>query len=164
MKVLPKLLVALTASLLLSSCAATGPKFTELESSILTLPPETGRIYIYRTSVLGAAIQPTVRLNGEEVGQAVPYGFFYVDRKPGAYEIVTSTEVDRKLSLTLDKGQIRYVRLSVSIGFFVGHVYPELVENQVGQKEIQDCRYIGQQYGNGRQTRHSDNARAERKD
>jgi len=77
------------------------------------------------------------------VGKAVPNGFFYVDRSPGNYQMVTSTEVERKLSLTLDKGQTRFVRLNISVGFFVGHVYPELVDNEVGQKEIQNCRYIG---------------------
>ncbi len=143
-RVLSKLLFVITVSFLLVGCATTGPKFTELAPSISNLAPNMGRIYIYRTSVLGAAIQPQVNLNGEVIGKAVPKGFFFVDKKPGNYVITTSTEVTRKLSLTLDKGQIRYVRLNVSLGFFVGHVYPELVEPQVAEKEIQDCRYIGE--------------------
>jgi len=57
--------------------------------------------------------------------------------------VVTSTEVERKLSFVLDKGQSRYVRFSTSIGFFVGHVYGELVEPDIGMKEIQDCNYTG---------------------
>ena len=128
---------------LLSGCATSGPKFVEMNNSIPKISPDTGRIYIYRPSSFGGAIQPNVRLNGEAIGKAVSWGFFYVDRKPGNYEIITSTEVDRKLSLTLDKDQTRYVRLNTSLGFFVGHVYPELVESQVAEKEIQDCRYVG---------------------
>ncbi|MCZ6849603.1 MAG: hypothetical protein O7F75_12250, partial [Alphaproteobacteria bacterium] len=72
-------------------------------------------------------------------------GFVYADRPPGNYEIMTSTEVSRKLSFTLKKGQTRYVRLNVSFGFFVGHVYPELVEPQVGRDEIKGTRYTGKQ-------------------
>ncbi len=94
--------------------------------------------------MLGAALQPEVKLNGEVVGKAVPNGFFYVDQEPGNYKIATSTEVDRHLSLALEKGQTRYVRLNISMGFFVGHVYPELVENEDGEKEIQQCSYTGQ--------------------
>jgi hypothetical protein len=124
-------------------CATTGPKYSEFAPTISNLAPDTGRIYIYRPSSLGAAVQPNVKLNEEVIGEAISWGFFYVDRKPGNYEILTSTEVDRKLSLILDKGQTRYVRLNISMGFFVGHVYPELVENEEGQKEIEDCRYIG---------------------
>jgi len=142
-KVLSKLLFLLMLSFLLTACATTGPKFNELAPSISNLAPGMGRIFIYRTSVIGGLIQPEVKLNGEVIGRAVPKGFFYVDKKPGNYVITISTEVTRKLSLTLDEGQIRYVRLNVSMGFFVGHIYPELVEPQVAEKEIQNCRYIG---------------------
>jgi len=132
------------AAFLLAGCA-TGPKYGEIAPSFGKLSPDKARIYVYRASALGAAVQPQVKLNGETIGTAVSQGFFYVDRAPGHYEMMTSTEVDRKLSLTLDKGQTRYVRLNISLGFFVGHVYPELVEPDVGQKEIQECSYIGQQ-------------------
>ena len=142
MKSFLKSILILVISLFMISCAATGPKFTELSSSISILPPDTGRIFIYRTSFLGGAVQPEVELNGEVIGKAVPAGFFYADRKPGNYEVLTSTEVDRRLSLTLDSGQVRYVRLDVSFGFFVGHIFPVLVEDEVGKKEIQECRYV----------------------
>jgi hypothetical protein len=122
---------AIFVAFFLAGCA-TGPKFSEISSSINEPAADKGRIYIYRTAVLGAAVQPEVKLNGEVVGKAVPNGFFYVDRGPG------------DLSLTLDKDQTRYVRLNISMGFFVGHVYPELVENSVGKQEIQQCSYTGQ--------------------
>ncbi len=144
MKTLSKLFFISLLALLIGGCATSGPKFTEFAPNMSTMAPDTGRIYIYRPSSFGAAVRPDVKLNGEVIGEAVSWGFFYVDRKPGNYEILTSTEVDRKLSLTLDKGQSRYVRLNISIGFFVGHVYPELVDNDVGEKEIQDCRFTGQ--------------------
>jgi hypothetical protein len=144
MKSLKKVIFALTVSLLLAGCATSGLKYSEFKPTVSNVNPDDARIYIYRTTVLGAAVQPEVKLNGEVVGRAVPRGFFYVDRKPGGYEITTTTEVERKLSLTLDKGQTRYVRLNISIGFFAGHVYPELIENDVAQKEIQDCRYTGE--------------------
>lgn len=143
MKVLTKVLSAVAISLVLAGCATTGAKFSEMAPTLTRLPSDSGRIYIYRSTSFGAAVQPEVKLNGEVVGQAVPYGFFYVDKRPGHYEIMTSTEVDRKLSLTLESGQTRYVRLNISFGFFVGHVYPELVENDIGKEEIQDLRYIG---------------------
>ena len=144
MKAIKNCFLFLIVALLLGGCATTGPKFTEYAPSISHLAPDTGRIYLYRTSVLGAAIQPEVKHNGEVIGKAVPRGFFYVDKKAGNYTIMTSTEVKRKLSLTLEEGQTRFVRLNISMGFFVGHVYPVLVESQVGEKEIQNLRYIGQ--------------------
>jgi Protein of unknown function (DUF2846) len=127
-------------------CATTGPKFMELGSQLPSLDSDTGRIYIYRKTAFGAAIQPKVVVNGENVGYAVPKGFIFLDKKPGNYEIMTSTEVERKLSLTLEGGQTRFVRLNISLGFFVGHVYPELVENEVGEADIQNLHYIGDRF------------------
>ncbi len=82
-KGMTKLFLFLIVALLLGGCATTGPKFTEYAPSISHLAPDTGRIYLYRTSVLEAAIQPEVKLNGEVIGKAVPNGFFYVDKKAG---------------------------------------------------------------------------------
>lgn len=137
--------LALLAMVLLSlgGCATSGPTYPEFIPTAPKLDPANARIYIYRTTALGAAVQPEVKVNDKVVGTAVPVGFFFVDRKPGAYVISTTTEVERNLSLTLDKGQTRYVRLNISIGFFVGHVYPELVDNDVGEKEIRECRFTG---------------------
>ncbi len=127
----------------LGACATSGPKYSETRPFAATAAAGDGRIFFYRTAVLGMAVQPDVRINGEVVGTATPNGYFYVDRKPGNYEVTTTTEVERKLSLTLDKDQTRYVRLGISMGFFVGHVFPELVDSEVGLKELQDCRYTG---------------------
>lgn len=131
-------LIALT----LSACAS-GIKFTEMNPAITPKDADSGRIFFYRTTIMGAALKPDIRLNGTKVGDSVAQGFFYVDRPAGNYEIVTSTEVDRKVSFVLEKGQTRYVRFSVSMGFFVGHVYGELVDPAVGLEEIKECKYTG---------------------
>jgi Protein of unknown function (DUF2846) len=129
-------------SLLISGCAS-GPSFAEASRSLPPLDPAKGRIYLYRTTVMGTAIQPDIRVNGEVVGSAKPKGFLVVDRPAGQYQISTSTEVNRTLSLTLSPGQTRYVKLSLSMGFMVGHVYPELVENVQGSADVQECSFLG---------------------
>jgi hypothetical protein len=93
--------------------------------------------------MLGAAIRHEVRLDGQAVGKAVSHGYFYVDAAPGAHVVETTTEVSRRLSFTLEQAQTRYVRLKIAMGFAVGHVYGELVENDVGEKEIAECKYTG---------------------
>jgi hypothetical protein len=143
MKSFAKLTLTLVFCCLFSACATSGLKYSEFKSTSVYMTPDNSRIYIYRATTLGAAVQPEVKVNGEVVGKAVPNGFFYVDGISGAYVISTSYKVERRLFLTLDKGQTRYVRLNIAKGFFVGYVYPELVEDEVAQKEIQDCRYTG---------------------
>ena len=143
MKVLEKIVFVMIVSLFLGGCATKGPSFSEMAPSISEVSANTGRIYFYRTTVFGAALQPEVKINNEVVGKATARGFFYADKEPGNYEITTSTEVKRKLSLILEEGQSRFVRFGVSMGFFVGHVYPELVSPEEGKLEIQNCKYTG---------------------
>lgn len=138
-----KHLIVLTLFALLVAGCASGPKYAEVAGTLSKPDPELGRIFIYRSTALGAAVQPAVQLDGQMVGKAVPRGFFYVDVEPGSHKIMTATEVERALSLVVDPGQTRYVRLGISMGFFVGHVYPELVDNEVGASEIKDLSYIG---------------------
>ena len=134
--------LALGLATLVCGCAS-GPKYTVIRGNIPACDPERGRVFVYRSSAVGAAVQPSVMMSGEKVGQAKAKGFFYVDKPPGNYEISTKTEVKRSLSLTLDKGQTKYVRLGVSVGFFVGHVYPELVEAATAEEQLTKCKYMG---------------------
>lgn len=127
----------------LGGCATSGVRYAELSPQALEFSPDSGRIYLYRTSALGAAVQPVVKLDGEVIGAAVAEGYFYVDRAPGTYTISTSTEVERTLSVTLEKGQTRYVRLNMSFGFFLGHVTPVLVDEETARKQLRNCHYTG---------------------
>ena len=101
-------------------------------------------MYFYRSVIIvGAAIHPNIVLNGEVVGVSKPGGFFFVDRSPGAMQVSTSTEVEKKLSFTLNAGEVRYVKTVIGFGIVAGRVYPELVDKAVGEKEIQDASYTG---------------------
>jgi hypothetical protein len=127
--------------IILSACASGAP-FTKLNPSLSPEAPETGRIFFYRPSGAGAAVIPDIVLNGETVGRAVGQGFFFIDRPAAEYTVMTSTEVKRKVSFVLEKGQTRYIRFNISIGFFVGHVYGELVDEEKALPELQKCKFI----------------------
>lgn len=140
MKINTKFISIVCTFFIMVGCAS-GPSFNEYSSSIPDMASDTGRIYIYRSSALGAAIQPKIRINGEVVGNAVPKGFFYVDRPAGNYEISASTEAKRSLTLGLEPGDERYVRLEVKMGLLAGHIKPVLVENSVGKQEILKTKF-----------------------
>jgi len=139
-----RLVSAAALVLMLSACAATGPKMAEVKSSIPALKASEGRIYFYRAdSMFGAAIQPTIKLNGQDVGSSKPGGFFFVDAAPGPKEVSTETEVEKKLTFALSPGETRYVKTRVGFGVIAGRVYPELVDKAVGEGEIAQASYIG---------------------
>ena len=143
MKKLMSVGITVVAFLLLAGCAS-GPSYQEHASMIQTLAADSGRIYLYRKTAFGALMQPDVRIDDEVVGEAVPGGFFYVDLPPGTHVVSASTEAERKLSLTLDANEEKYVRLEIRMGLFVGHVKPVLVDSEVGREEIQKMKFTGQ--------------------
>jgi hypothetical protein len=104
--------------------------------------PMTDRA-VLTTPQIYARIQPSIKLNGNVVGESKPGGFFYVDVRPGDYEVVLSTEVDKKLTFKLERQQQRCVRMSVGLGVVVYRVYPELVDPAVCDSEIQTSSYTG---------------------
>ena len=135
------LFTAVLLVLLLSGCA-TGPKYTEVVSTIPSLTPSQGRVYFYRPSAFGAAVQPDINLNGQKVGTAKPHGFYFVDRAPGNYEVTAATETEKKLTFTLEPRQERYVRLKIQMGVFVGRIVPELVDKVEAEGELQGLSFI----------------------
>ncbi len=134
---------ALVVALLVSGCAS-GPKYRVVASTFPPLATEKGRIYFYRPSAAGAAVQPDIKLNGEKVGTAKPHGFYFVDRGPGNYEVTAATETEKKLTFVLEPNQERYVRLKIQMGLFVGRVVPELVDKQEAETELKDLSYIAE--------------------
>lgn len=135
-------IVLVSAALLQIGCAATGAVYDDMVQSVPPVPQDMGRIYFYRPSkFVGAAIQPKVRLNDEVVGKATPGGFFFVDRNPGKYTVSTSTEVEKSLTMTLDGGQTRYVRLTIGMGIMVGRVYPELRSKADATAELAGLKF-----------------------
>lgn len=122
---------------------ASGPKFDTVATSLPPVPGGKARIFIYRSSSLGAAIQPDVRLNGAVVGKAEPNGVFYVDRDPGNMEVITGSEVNRKLTFTAGAGETRYVKLGVGLGVLVYRIVPELVSEEQAKKDMAGLAYTG---------------------
>ncbi|WP_118185104.1 DUF2846 domain-containing protein [Paraburkholderia phosphatilytica] len=139
------LLLAGGAALLAAGCAASGPQYKDVASSIPTLAPDNGRIYFLRTdSFVGAMLQPEIKLNDKVVGHSKPGGFFYVDEPAGSYTVATTTEVTKSITFNLNAGETKYVRTAVSMGVLVGHIAPSLDYPENAQAEIQSLKYTGE--------------------
>lgn len=147
MRFAPIPLGLLLALVLLGGCAPAGPTYIEAAQAFPPLDSEKARVFFYRPSSIGFAIRPGVRLNGEKVGTAEPLGFYFVDRQPGKYEVLIITETEKTLTLVLERGDVRYVRLSPQLGIFMGRIYPELVDHAEALEQLKDLRYIARPLG-----------------
>lgn len=143
-----KLAMAATAVALVSGCA-TGIKHEQMASSMPSLKQGQGRIYFFRSaSMVGAALQPEIRLNGEVVGQSKPGGFFFVDRAAGNYVASASTETEKTVSFTLQGGETKYIRSSVSFGVLVGRVVLEPETPEKAKAELGSLSFTGSPVAN----------------
>jgi len=136
--------LAVAMSLVYLAGCASGAKYAEVAPTIRPPSPTQGRVYFYRPSALGAAVQPDIKLNGQKVGTAKPHGFYFVDRDPGDYEVTAATETEKKLTFTLEPRQERFVRLKIQVGVFVGRIVPELVDRAEAQDELQSLSFIAE--------------------
>ncbi|HEX4860348.1 MAG TPA: DUF2846 domain-containing protein [Rhizomicrobium sp.] len=134
----------LLATLPASQAFAEDTTYAKLHASEPPIAPGQGRIYFYREeqAFIGAALQPTVMINGESTGgRAKPGDYFYIDRPAGTYEISTTTEMKEVTTVPLEAGKSAYVKLEVRLGLFVGRISPGLVDPTQGAQEIADCDY-----------------------
>lgn len=129
-------LAAFAALCLMVSGCATGPSLQQSQASIPELSPDRGRVYFYRTnSGFGAAIQPSVKLDGVVVGDSVPGGVFYCDVVPGPHIAGVTTEVDRTVNFSVAAGEPAYIKMDWGFGYLVYRVQIETVAPNIGAGE-----------------------------
>ncbi|MGR4870651.1 DUF2846 domain-containing protein [Variovorax sp. LARHSF232] len=127
---------------LLTGCAS-GPRYADIAPNIPPPEPEQGRIFFYRSSVMGAAIQPDLRLDGQVVGSFAPRGFFYVDRPLGRYTAQARTEAEAKLDIDVLPQRTSYVEMSIGLGFVIGQPKLALRTPTEALPDMVDLAYIG---------------------
>lgn len=140
-------LVLLLLAAALAGCVS-GPKYSKIKNSIPELNPEQGRIYFHRTdsSIVPTSQMPDIVLNGTVVGK-VARGFFYIDRPPGFYVVLTKGGVGPQsrpqLTFALYANQTLYVQSKSSYGILSDRHYFELVYAEKALVEMQDLGYTG---------------------
>ena len=129
------LLAAALGLALLSGCAA-GPKLNEVYAAPPGALPGQARIYFYRPlDAFLIARDTDFVINDQRVGKAVSGAVFYRDALPGRYRIHTVDDDASVIYLSLEAGDVAYVRAQSQLGklgFGVGAV---LVTPEVGRRE-----------------------------
>jgi len=133
----------LLGALGLVGCGATGPRYSEIEAKLPPLDKEQGRVFFYRPSIIGAAIQPDVRLDGQVVGVSQPNSFFFVDRPAGEYKASAKTESEATINLKVQPMTVSYVSMGIGIGIMVGRPNFSIVTESQAKPELSGLAYGG---------------------
>ena len=139
MSTVSKLLANLLVVVSLAGCATLGPKF-EPEK---TAPTDYALVYVYRLpGIVGGGVVYTVRANGSDISTLPAGGYFVYHAPPGEVELSAQTEAKTSVTIDAKAGHTYYVRGSVGIGVFIGHPHLVVVSDDVGAKEIADCKLV----------------------
>lgn len=104
---------------------------------------ELGRIVVYRTGIMGTAIQPTVEIDNVQKGKCQPKGVFTADVPAGNRVVAATTEVRRETVVTVERGKASYVRCGIGFGVLVGQPRLEVVPEETGRTESAALAYTG---------------------
>lgn len=126
------------ALLMLGGCSAKGPQFAGFQK------PQDGnsKVYIYRTSFLGAAVVPNIHqknLDTNEsliLGEVKPSGYISTEIKPGNYEFWAKTEAKNEVQIAAKANETYCVEHYISFGFFIGHPQFKMIPMEKCEKEI----------------------------
>lgn len=120
--------------LALVGCAS-GTAIKDSKEAATAIPSGMGQVVVYRTGLMGSAVQPSVSIDGVKKGACQPNGAFIATVKPGDRLVSAATEVKRETVVRVESGQPSYVRCSIGMGFFVGQPHLEVVPAKTGKLE-----------------------------
>lgn len=130
MKIAASLMVCMT----LVGCAS-GTAIKDTKEASAAIPAGMGRVVVYRTGMMGSAVQPTVAVDGVKKGVCQPNGAFFANVAPGDRVVSAATEVKRETVVRVERGQSAYVRCSIGFGLMVGRPHLEVVPPAKGKSE-----------------------------
>ncbi|MFV0411009.1 MAG: DUF2846 domain-containing protein [Paracoccus sp. (in: a-proteobacteria)] len=137
-----KKIALLFAALSLSACAS-GTSLQETGAAKQPIAADKGRIVVYRTSLMGMAVQPDVYIDGAKASTCAPRGAFSKDVAPGTHSISATTETQKTVQIAVQPGQTADVRCSIGFGMLVGRAVFEAVPAATGQKESAGLAFTG---------------------
>ena len=136
------LLLTTLLSLVATGCAS-APSFEQQQQGLAPPQSGNGRLYVYRLDGDGTTIRPSVKIDGESVGRAVPGTFFYRDMPVGNYEVSSSSDKDSPVSFRLRSGEVKYVRFDADLTPTSWDIIPVLVDSEVAGVELTYTKYAG---------------------
>ncbi len=134
--------IASALTLTVAGCAS-GPTISETQNVVAPPAPGLTRIVVYRTGILGAAIQPIIKVGNKETGRCTPNGVFFVDVPKGKHRVSATTEVDRGITVDTTNASTAYVKCSIGFGVAVGRPKVEVVARATGMSETANLAYRG---------------------
>jgi hypothetical protein len=138
---------ALVGTALLTACQSVpmGDPARSAELKKFAPNPNAGQIYVCRDDrFFGAAITPTVELNGKPVARLARSNYFFAELPPGDHTVVIKTlEHDSKFPFKIAAGQQTFFSTWISFGIIAGRGIIDTVTTEEGKKCVSSSELVG---------------------
>ena len=141
--------ILISSAVLLFGCASVKMAPKEIDSALknFTPPPsDKAGLYIYRNSAVGSALTKEVYVDSVLIGETANKVFFYVKISPGVHTLSTESEFsENSITFQADGGKNYFAEQYIKMGIFFGGANIEMVDEEVGMKEVLECDLADQQ-------------------
>ena len=136
------ILVIIFIASIVSGCASVKMENKELsEKTKQFSKPTSGNsgLYIYRDSVIGAALKKDIWVDGKCIGESAAKVFFYTEVAGGkSHVIATESEFSpNELSILVEEGKNYFIRQFIKLGVLVGGAGLEIIPEEKGKAAIE---------------------------
>ena len=107
-----------------------------------SVPEGEANIYLYRNEVFGAAIKLPVVLDDKIVGDTAAKTYMLLKVTPGLHTIISKSEKDSELLITVEEGKNYFVWQEVKMGLWTARSKLHLVDEATGKAGVSECKLI----------------------
>ncbi len=138
------------AAMTFTGCATSGPKMARVRQELAPIPKKKGRIFFYRESAfVGSLLRPSVKLNGDFVGEMPNGSVFFEDVDPGEYKVAITTELTNETTVIVAAGEEQYVRITPYFGLLVGRFELEWIVTADAQRAADGLSFVDSKSSGG---------------
>jgi hypothetical protein len=139
------LILSLSVGALLTGCGSVKLADPERSASVKSISPSAtaGQIFVCRNAFIGAAIKPTIELDGQPIAVIGRNTFSFNEVTPGDHVLVAkSPEHDSTLPFSIAAGQQKYFQTWISMGVFVGWAVIDEWEPEEARKCVDESDLV----------------------
>ena len=107
-----------------------------------SIPEGNANIYLYRNEILGAAVKLAVVLDDKLVGDTAAQTYMLLKVTPGLHTIISKSEKDSELLITVEEGKNYFVWQEVKMGMLAARSKLHLVDEATGKAGVSECKLI----------------------
>lgn len=136
--------VSLAGLAVLSGCA-TVPMAKEEDSARmkrLAAAPDSAVVYLYRNETMGYSVHMDVSLDDRPFGQTVAKTYMVWQVRPGQHRLLSHSENDSEITLTVLPGRRYFVWQEVKMGLMYARTELHEVSEAQGESGVDECALI----------------------